>query len=99
MFLNKPPCNAQGSNLDGEIIAFHAIGGHIKWRRTIGPSETSPLVSNGLVYAGDWNGKVYAFDTATGKTLDIRDRRQGKGDVAVDGNRSTSAGPTVTSTR
>jgi outer membrane protein assembly factor BamB len=66
--LPQPPAvQRTGSNIDGEIIAFHAIGGRIKWRRTIGPSETSPLVSNGLVYAGDWNGKIYAFDTATGR--------------------------------
>jgi outer membrane protein assembly factor BamB len=88
VFLNHPPCNAQGSDLDGEIIAFHAIGGRIKWRRTIGPSETSPLVSNGLVYAGDWNGKVYAFDTATGKTRwTFSTGGKVKGGVAVSGNR------------
>jgi outer membrane protein assembly factor BamB len=88
VFLNHPPCNAQGSNLDGEIIAFHAIGGRIKWRRTIGPSETSPLVSNGLVYAGDWNGKIYAFDTATGKTRWMFSTGgKVKGGVAVSGNR------------
>jgi outer membrane protein assembly factor BamB len=67
VFLNRPPCNSQSSNVDGEIVAFHAIGGKVRWRRSIGPSETSPLVSNGLVYVGDWRGKVYAFDAGTGK--------------------------------
>jgi outer membrane protein assembly factor BamB len=88
VFLNKPPCNAQGSNLDGEIAAFHAIGGKVRWRRTIGPSETSPLVANGLVYAGDWNGKVYAFDAGTGKTRwTFTTGGKVKGGVAVSGNR------------
>ena len=88
VFLNRPPCNAQGSNLDGEIVAFHAIGGKVRWRRTIGPSETSPLVSNGLVYAGDWNGKVYAFDAGTGKTRwTFSTGGKVKGGVAVSGNR------------
>jgi outer membrane protein assembly factor BamB len=88
VFLNHPPCNAEGSSLDGQIIAFHARGGRVKWRRTIGPSETSPLVSNGLVYAGDWRGNVYAFDTATGKTRwTFATGGKVKGGVAVAGNR------------
>ena len=88
VFLNHPPCNAQGSNLDGEIVAFHARGGRIQWRRTIGPSETSPLVSNGLVYAGDWNGKVYAFDVRTGRIRwTFATQGKVKGGVAVSGNR------------
>ena len=88
VFLNHPPCNAQGSNLDGEIVAFHARGGRIQWRRTIGPSETSPLVSNGLVYAGDWNGRVYAFDVRTGRIRwTFATQGKVKGGVAVSGNR------------
>jgi outer membrane protein assembly factor BamB len=87
-FLNRPPCNAQGSNLDGRLVALHARGGRIKWRRTIGPSETSPLVSNGLVYVGDWRGKVYAFDTRTGRTRwTFTTGGKVKGGVAVSGNR------------
>jgi outer membrane protein assembly factor BamB len=88
VFLNHPPCNSSASNLDGQIVAFHARGGRVQWRRTIGPSETSPLVSNGLVYAGDWNGKVYAFDTRTGKTRwTFSTGGKVKGGVAVAGNR------------
>ncbi len=67
-FLNKPPCNApQGA--DGEVVSFEAGGGQIVWRRTIGPSETSPLVSNGLVYVGDWRGNVYAFRARDGELV------------------------------
>lgn len=65
-FLNRPPCNAS-NGADGEVVAFKAGGGQIAWRRRIGPSETSPLVANGLVYVGDWRGKVYAFDAKTGR--------------------------------
>ena len=65
-FLNRPPCNAKGTGLDGEVVAFDALTGRVRWRATIGPTESSPLVANGLVYVGDWNGKVLALDAATG---------------------------------
>ena len=65
-YLNKRPCNASGDGLDGAIVAYKVGGGQVVWRRTIGPSESSPLVANGLVYAGDWNGKVWALDAQTG---------------------------------
>jgi outer membrane protein assembly factor BamB len=88
VFLNRPPCNAQGSSLDGEVVAFLARGGKVRWRRTIGPSETSPLVANGLVYVGDWLGKVYAFDADTGKTRwTFSTNGKVKGGVALSGNR------------
>jgi outer membrane protein assembly factor BamB len=67
VFMNHPPCNAQGDKLDGEVVAFRARGGLVRWRKKIGPSETSPLVAHGLVYVGDWRGNVYAFDAGTGR--------------------------------
>lgn len=66
-FLNKPPCNAEGSTLDGELVAFRPSSGRVAWRRMIGPSESSPLVVGHRVYVGDWRGKVYAFEQKTGK--------------------------------
>ncbi len=70
-FLNRHPCN-RGRNsvkgLTGEVIAFAAGFGKIRWRKRIGPSESSPLVANGLVYVGDWTGRVYALDEKTGRT-------------------------------
>ncbi len=88
VFLNRPPCNAQGSSLDGEVVAFLARGGKVRWRRTIGPSETSPLVANGLVYVGDWLGKVYAFDANTGRTRwTFSTNGKVKGGLALSGNR------------
>lgn len=66
-FLNRPPCNASGSGLDGEVVAFAAGFGTVRWRVRIGPTESSPLVADGLVYVGDWRGKVYALDARTGE--------------------------------
>ena len=67
-FLNKPPCNASRSGIDGQVVALNADTGKVRWKVTIGPSESSPLVVDGVVYVGDWNGKVYAFNAATGST-------------------------------
>ena len=66
-FLNHPPCNTDAVQ-DGQVISFHAGTGRIDWKRTIGPSESSPLVADGTVYLGDWRGIVYALDARTGKT-------------------------------
>jgi len=87
-FLNKPPCNATGAGLDGQVIAFVAETGKIRWRRTIGPSETSPLVRDGVVYVGDWNGRVWALDASTGRTKwTFQAGGQVKGGIAASGDR------------
>ncbi len=86
-FLNRPPCNAK-KVLDGEVIAFAAGFGKIRWRTSIGPSESSPLVANGRVYVGDWRGRVYALDAVTGKIRwSFRTSGRVKGAVALSGNR------------
>jgi outer membrane protein assembly factor BamB len=63
--LNKPPCNA-AHGVDGRVIAFDAESGRIRWQRTIGPTETSPLVAGNIVVVGDWSHYVYAFTASTG---------------------------------
>lgn len=69
-FLNRPPCNRKKiKGLTGEVVAFYAGSGKIKWRRTIGPSESSPLVAFGRVYVGDWRGDVYSLRARDGKVL------------------------------
>ncbi|MGB2875744.1 MAG: PQQ-binding-like beta-propeller repeat protein [Gaiellaceae bacterium] len=68
-FLNHPPCNATRSGLDGEVVAVNADTGKVRWLVKMGPTESSPLVVGGLVYVGDWNGKVYALSASTGRTV------------------------------
>jgi outer membrane protein assembly factor BamB len=63
--LNKPPCNAS-NGVDGKVIAFDAETGRIRWQRTIGPTESSPLLADGMVIVGDWSHDVYAFTAASG---------------------------------
>jgi outer membrane protein assembly factor BamB len=79
-FLNAPPCNSNraAGRLEGEVIAFAAGFGTIRWRTRLGPTESSPLVANGLVYVGDWRGRVYALDEQTGR---VRWTFQGKGRI------------------
>jgi outer membrane protein assembly factor BamB len=69
VFLNKPPCNASGDQLDGLLVALRTRDGKERWRFSLGPSETSPLVAEGRVYVGDWRGKIYALDEHTGRLL------------------------------
>ena len=54
VFLNKPPCNAKRSKGDGKVIAFAAGFGKIRWQKTIGPSESSPLRSVNSLSGGGW---------------------------------------------
>jgi outer membrane protein assembly factor BamB len=70
-FLNRPPCNALngGHGRSGRLIAFSAGRGDVRWQRTIGPSESSPLLVGDRLYVGDWNGDVWAFDADNGRRI------------------------------
>ncbi len=68
-FMNRPPCNAKGDDLDGVLVALRARDGKVRWRFSLGPSETSPLVVDGRVYVGDWRGRIYSLDGRTGRML------------------------------
>jgi outer membrane protein assembly factor BamB len=65
--LNRGDC-ATGSGKDGEVVALAHNWGQVRWRRTIGPSESSPLVVGNTVYVGDWRGDVYALNARTGRS-------------------------------
>jgi outer membrane protein assembly factor BamB len=81
-------CDDAVPGTDGEVIAFVRTSGRIRWRRTIGPTESSPLVGNGLVYVGDWSGRVYALSLRTGATRwSFRAAGKIKGSVALAGGR------------
>jgi outer membrane protein assembly factor BamB len=93
VFLNAPPCNRpNSSSLTGELVAFAAGSGSVVWRRTIGPSETSPAVVRGVVYVGAWDGRVSAFAAGSGKLWwSTQLRGEVKGGVAVVGSRVYAA--------
>ena len=86
-FLNTPPCNRPPSpSLNGEVVALSVGTGRVLWRRTIGPSESSPVVVGASVYVGDWNGRVWALRRRTGQVSWVtRLAGQVKGGVAISG--------------
>jgi alcohol dehydrogenase (cytochrome c) len=59
-----------GGNL-GEFVALDVRSGKVLWRhRTASPSNTAALTTaGGIVFGGDWDRHVYAYDAATGKIL------------------------------
>jgi len=93
-FMNRPPCNQkQSPSLDGEVVAFAVGTGRILWRRTIGPSESSPVVVGASVYVGDWNGRVWALRRRSGRVSWVtRLQGQVKAGVALIGKRRLYVG-------
>ena len=69
VFLARLPCNREGDGLDGLVVAFYVGSGKVRWKRRIGPSETPPLIVQGRVFVGDWNGNVWALRANTGAVL------------------------------
>src|SRR3954468_19950586 len=87
-FLNHPPCNAKAKKHQGQLVAFWAGSGRVRWRKTIGPSESSPLLQGKVVYVGDWNGDVSAYSATTGRRWwTFHAKGQVKGGLANAGGR------------
>jgi outer membrane protein assembly factor BamB len=81
-------CDSRDPGSDGEVVAFDAASGRVRWHRVIGPTESSPLVANGLLYVGDWLGRIYALSEATGRTVwTFTSGGQVKGSLALAGGR------------
>jgi alcohol dehydrogenase (cytochrome c) len=55
----------------GEFLALDARSGKAMWRhRTPSPMNTAALTTGGgLVFGGDWDRRMYAYDGVTGKIL------------------------------
>jgi outer membrane protein assembly factor BamB len=70
-FLNRQPCGRGAARAgDGELLVVAAGRSHrLRWRKSIGASETSPLIVQGRVYVGDAEGNVYCLRAADGTTV------------------------------
>ena len=66
-FLLRPPGCRPDVDEHGLLVALDARTGAERWRVALPPTESSPLVSGGLVWIGDWSGDVTAFDAGTGR--------------------------------
>jgi outer membrane protein assembly factor BamB len=87
-FLDSTDCGVHAANPTGEVVAFVARTGQVRWARRLAPTESSPLLADGLVFVGDWDGNVTALDAKTGRTQWVY-RADGpvKGSLALDGGR------------
>lgn len=63
------PCPQGASNPTGFLIAMNARTGRPKWRFNAQPIESSPLLRNGKLYVGSWDGNVYAIRAKNGKKV------------------------------
>jgi outer membrane protein assembly factor BamB len=68
-FLLRPPRCLAADGGGGELAAFDARTGVVRWRAALPPTESSPLVAGGRVWVGDWSGGVSAFAARTGRRL------------------------------
>jgi outer membrane protein assembly factor BamB len=66
-FIGSTECHSKRPG--GEVDAYDAVSGRLRWRREVGPTESSPLVVDGEVVIGDWNGNIWALAARTGRTL------------------------------
>jgi outer membrane protein assembly factor BamB len=81
-------CGESVPGKDGVVVAYDADNGGVAWQRTTGPNESSPLVANGRVYVGDWNGTIWALDARSGRTSwTVRTGAQIKGSLSFAGGR------------
>ena len=67
-FLDSSDCGVHTAHPSGEVVAFAARTGRVRWSRRLAPTESSPLLADGLVLVGDWDGNVTALDAKTGRT-------------------------------
>ena len=68
-FMQKYPCPKGDFSGNGFVIAWDAATGRRIWSVETPALETSPLVVDGAVYVGGWDGTVFAFDAKTGALL------------------------------
>jgi outer membrane protein assembly factor BamB len=85
-FIGNAECGSRAR--DGVVAGFDARSGRVRWLRHVGPTESSPLVAHGLVYVGDWNGRVWALEESSGRTRWVTSLEGAiKGSLALDAGR------------
>lgn len=85
-FIGSAECHS--AFRDGEVVAFNAATGALRWLRRVGPTESSPLIVAGSVYVGDWKGNVWDISLRSGRERwSARLSGAVKGSLASDGER------------
>lgn len=66
MYRYNPAHTGDYSPIAGSV----PVSNHVQWSTAIGLTfRSSPAIWNGMVFAGSWNGKLYAFDAASGRIV------------------------------
>jgi len=52
-----------------KLIALRLTDGESLWEQPIGPSQTSPVVSDDAIFLGCWDGSFAAYEPAIGKPI------------------------------
>ena len=68
-YMDWTPCPQGASNPTGFVIAMDAETGRQKWRYKGQPFESSPLLHDGVLYVGSWDGNVHAIRARTGRRV------------------------------
>jgi outer membrane protein assembly factor BamB len=63
-FMDPPPCRGTSPSF---LAALDAHTGKVLWRFHAGVIESPPLLTQGRVYFGSWDHRVYALDARTGR--------------------------------
>ncbi|WP_239685597.1 PQQ-binding-like beta-propeller repeat protein [Halolamina pelagica] len=83
---------AKRSVKGGRLVCFHPRYGEEQWLYDVGSRLTAPpTVAEGVVYVGDWSGRVHAIGTLAGTVRWTRRIDAGEG-----GDRSRPPGPSTT---
>ena len=87
-FLNKVPCGRGTAKGRGEVLVVAAGSGHaLRWKKSMGVTETSPLIVGNRVYVGDYNGVVYSLRGVTAR----RSGPSGRAELSRERSRTTAA--------
>ena len=68
-YMHFAPCPQGADNPNGFLEAMDAKTGRTKWRYWTKPVESSPLLRNGILYIGSWDGNVHAIRAKTGRPV------------------------------
>ena len=68
-YMDFVECGQNDPNPTGFVIAMDAKTGKQKWRYKGRPFESSPLLHDGILYVGSWDGNVHAIRAKTGRLV------------------------------
>ena len=68
-YMDFVECGQNDPNPTGFVIAMDAKTGKQKWRYKGMPFESSPLLHDGILYVGSWDGRVHAIRAKTGRRI------------------------------